>query len=125
MGDISRQFRHLMWYVFAGSSGGMERIRIAGLLRDMPSGTRKISEKLDMEPSAVLNHVKILMDNGMVELGGKKDDSMFFLSGAFENEISTFSEILERLGLNPKKKDIDWKDFEKSYDTPTIWSDSD
>ena len=43
MGGISRQFRHLMWYVFVGTSGGMERIRIAGLLRDVPMSTRKIS----------------------------------------------------------------------------------
>ncbi len=121
MGDISRQFRHLMWYVFAGSSGGTERVRIMGLLRDRPSNTRQISEKLDMDPSEVIHHINILVDNGMIELGGRKGESMFFVSDMFERDMSTFNEIIEKLGLNPKRKDIDWKDFRIEGSDSWLW----
>jgi predicted transcriptional regulator len=120
MSDISKQFRHLMWYTFAGTSGGMERIKIMGLLRERPYNTKQLCMKLDMELSDLIHHIDILAENRFIELGGKKGDSMFFVSDMFENEMATFEEILEKLGVNPKKE-IYWKDFRVDSGDNWLW----
>ena len=87
-----------MWYLFSGTKGGTNRIRIIQLIRKRPFNTHQLSRELNVDYRTVLHHVKILTDNQFIECEGKKYGEVYFLTEMFEKEISTFEEIVKKLG---------------------------
>ena len=57
----------LMWYLFAGSRGGVNRIRIISLLRQRPMNRHQISTDLKIDYKAVRHHTEILEKNNLIE----------------------------------------------------------
>ncbi len=121
---MTREFRHLMWYTFAGTSGGMTRIKIVGLVRKEPMSVNKLCEKLGSECEDALHHIKILSDNMMIVFGKSKNEGKITTSEMFDEESETFRDILQKLGIE-QEKEVEWKDFDDRWgETPTIWSDN-
>ncbi len=52
--------RRLLWYLFAGSKGGENRIKIINLLQDTPLNINRMAEVLNLDYKAVQHHVGIL-----------------------------------------------------------------
>lgn len=52
--------RRLLWYLFAGSKGGENRIKIINLLQDTPMNINRMAESMDLDYKAVQHHVDIL-----------------------------------------------------------------
>ena len=49
--------RRLLWYLFAGSKGGENRIKIINLLQDTPLNINRMAEVLKLDYKAVQHHV--------------------------------------------------------------------
>jgi len=95
--------RRLLWYLFAGSKGGENRIKIINLLQDTPLNINRMAEVLELDYKAVQHHVDVLEKNNLVSRMGKKYGIMYFVSNYLESNMDTFNEIITK--INKSKVD--------------------
>jgi predicted transcriptional regulator len=89
--------RRLLWYLFAGSRGGVNRIKIINLLQDTPSNINRMAEVLNLDYKAVQHHVDVLQKNNLVSSMGEKYGIMYFVSNYLESNMDTFKEIVNKI----------------------------
>jgi len=89
--------RRLLWYLFAGSKGGENRIKIINLLQDTPLNINRMAEVLNLDYKAVQHHVDVLQKNNLVSRMGEKYGIMYFVSNYLESNMDTFKEIVNKI----------------------------
>jgi predicted transcriptional regulator len=89
--------RRLFWYLFAGSKGGENRIKIINLLQDTPLNINRMAEVLNLDYKAVQHHVDVLQKNNLVSRMGEKYGIMYFVSNYLESNMDTFKEIVNKI----------------------------
>ena len=89
--------RRLLWYLFAGSKGGENRIKIINLLQDTPLNINRMAEVLNLDYKAVQHHVDVLRKNNLVSRMGEKYGIMYFVSNYLESNMDTFKEIVNKI----------------------------
>lgn len=89
--------KRLMWFIFAGSRGGLTRLRIISLLKKTPLNTNQLSKELGFDYKAIQHHIKILEKNNMITKVGEKYSVMYFISTFLETNMETFEEIEGKL----------------------------
>lgn len=87
----------VLWYVLAGTRGGITRIKILKLLKRRPYNINQLSEELKMDYKTVQHHIKILEDNRIIVSEEKKYGTMYFPSQVFEQSSEVFEEIIEKM----------------------------
>lgn len=99
--------RRLLWYLFAGSRGGENRIKIIDLLKERPHNINQLAEALGVDYKAVQHHIGVLEKNNMVTRTGEKYGVLYFISNYLEVNIEAFSEIraaIDKKNLNRSGK---------------------
>ena len=71
--------KRLLWYLFAGSRGGENRIRIINLLKDHPYNMNQLAEAMNIDYKAVQHHITVLEKNNMVSRAGEKYGVLYFV----------------------------------------------
>ncbi|QLH10285.1 winged helix-turn-helix domain-containing protein [Nitrosarchaeum sp. AC2] len=89
--------KRLMWFIFAGSRGGLTRLRIISLLKKTPLNTNQLSKELGFDYKAIQHHIKVLEKNNMITKVGEKYSVMYFISTFLETNMETFEEIEGKL----------------------------
>jgi predicted transcriptional regulator len=89
--------RRLLWYLFAGSKGGENRIKIINLLQETPLNINRMADILDLDYKAVQHHVDVLEKNNLVSRMGEKYGIMYFVSNYLESNMDTFKEIANKI----------------------------
>lgn len=95
-----REVKRLLWYLFAGSRGGENRIKIIDLIKEQPHNINKLAEALGIDYKAVQHHIGVLEKNNMVVKVGEKYGVLYFISNYLEANIEVFNEI--RAAINKK-----------------------
>ena len=85
--------KRLLWYLFAGSRGGENRIRIIDVLKERPRNMNQLAEILGVDYKAVQHHIGVLEKNNMVTKIGEKYGVLYFLSNYLEANIEAFNEV--------------------------------
>src|SRR5678815_4480918 len=85
--------RRLLWYLFAGSKGGENRIKIINLLQDTPLNINRMAEVLNLDYKAVQHHVDVLQKNNLVSRMGEKYGIMYFVSNYLESNMDSFKAV--------------------------------
>ncbi len=85
--------KRLLWYLFAGSRGGENRIKIIDLLKDHPYNTNQLAEVMGIDYKAVQHHIGVLEKNNMVSKAGEKYGVLYFISNYLEANIEAFNEV--------------------------------
>ena len=86
--------KRLLWFLIAGSRGGINRGRIIALLRQRPYNAHQIAEKLGLDYKTVKHHLKVLEDNNIIAPAGRKRyGAVYFLSPMMEENYEAFEEI--------------------------------
>ncbi len=93
-GDIVEK---ILWWLIAGSKGGINRARIIRELHERPYNANKLSEKLNLDYKTVRYHIKILEDNKVIQASGGKYGAMYFLSSPMENSYDVFKQICHEM----------------------------
>ena len=57
----------ILWWLIAGSKGGINRARIIKELHDRPYNANQLTEKLDLDYKTVRHHLKVLLENRIIE----------------------------------------------------------
>lgn len=88
-----REAKRLLWYLFAGSRGGENRIKIIDLIKEQPHNINQLAETLGIDYKAVQHHIGVLEKNNMVTKIGEKYGVLYFMSDYLEANIEAFNEI--------------------------------
>ena len=98
--------RRLLWFLFAGSRGGENRIRIIDFLKKRPYNTNQLADALGVDYKLVQHHIGVLERNNMVTKAGEKYAVLYFISNYLEANIEAFNEIqaaIEKQNKSGKK----------------------
>lgn len=94
--------KRLLWYLFAGSRGGENRIRIIDLLKERPCNINQLAEVLGVDYKAVQHHIGVLEKNNMVTKVGEKYGVLYFISNYLEANIEAFNDV--RVTIEKRKR---------------------
>lgn len=89
--------KRLLWFVFAGSKGGLNRIRLISAIRKTPLNTNQLAKELGLDYKAIQHHLNVLDKNNLITKVGDKYGATFFISTFLEVNIETFDEIVTKL----------------------------
>jgi DNA-binding transcriptional ArsR family regulator len=82
-----------LWYLFAGSRGGANRVRIVRELEDRPRNANDLADRLDLDYNTITHHLDMLREHDVVEPGDSDYGKLYFLTDRFEHHRDTFEEI--------------------------------
>jgi DNA-binding transcriptional ArsR family regulator len=91
--------KRLLWYLFAGSKGGDNRIKIIDLLKERPYNINQLAEVLGLDYKAVQHHIAVLEKNNLVGKMGEKYGILYFISKYLEVNIEAFNEIKSKIKI--------------------------
>jgi predicted ArsR family transcriptional regulator len=86
-----------LWYLFAASRGGANRVRIVRELRERPRNANELAEELCVDYNTITHHMEMLEEHDVVEPGEHDYGKLFFLTDRFEQHADTFEEITKRV----------------------------
>jgi predicted transcriptional regulator len=89
--------KRLLWFIFSGSRGGLNRLRIISALKETPSNTNQLAKELGLDYKAIQHHIKILEKNNLITKAGEKYGVTYFISTFLEVNMETFEEIAAKL----------------------------
>ncbi len=89
--------KRLLWFVFAGSRGGLNRLKIISKLKKNPYNTNQLSKELGLDYKAIQHHIRVLEKNNMISKVGEKYNVNYFISTYLEVNMETFEEIEGKL----------------------------
>jgi DNA-binding transcriptional ArsR family regulator len=87
----------LLWFLFAGTRGGDNRIKILDLLIKNPLNINKISEGLQLDYKTIQHHMRILEKNNLITRMGDKYGILYFISNYLEKNIESYYNIKKKL----------------------------
>jgi DNA-binding transcriptional ArsR family regulator len=89
--------RRLLWFLFAGSKGGLNRMKIIDLIREKPYNINQLAESLGLDYKAVQHHISVLEKNNLVTKMGEKYGVLYFFSNYLESNIEAFNEVRSKI----------------------------
>jgi DNA-binding transcriptional ArsR family regulator len=96
----------VLWWLIAGSKGGVNRAKIIKELHERPYNANQITERLGLDYKTIRHHLKILSENGIIESNsGEKYGTMYFLSQNMEENYALFLEIWNKIGTGSGRKE--------------------
>ena len=89
--------KRLFWFIFAGSRGGINRLKIISALKENPQNTNQLAKELGLDYKAIQHHIRILEKNNLITKIGEKYGVRYSLSSFLEVNMETFDEIAAKL----------------------------
>ncbi len=89
--------KRLLWFLFAGSRGGDNRMKIIDLLKERPYNINQLSESLGLDYKAIQHHIVVLQKNNIITKMGEKYGVLYFISNYLEANIEAFNEIKSKI----------------------------
>lgn len=91
--------KRILWYLFAGSRGGTNRVKIIDLLKEHPYNINQLAETLSLDYKAIQHHISVLEKANVISRIGEKYGVQYFLSNYLEANIDAFNEIRSQMKL--------------------------
>jgi len=90
--------KRLLWWLLAGSIGGINRGRILEELFNQPRNANELARVLDLDYKTVRHHLQVLEKNRLITSMGSGYGKMYFPSDMLEENIAYFNEIWGKIG---------------------------
>lgn len=90
--------KRLLWWLLAGSAGGINRGRILEELFQTPSNANELSKILKLDYKTVRHHLKVLEKNRLTISTGSSYGKVYFPSDMLEENKDLFNEIWCKIG---------------------------
>jgi len=95
--------KRLLWWLIAGSVGGVNRAKIIHLLKERPYNANQLTEELKLDYKTIRHHLEILEKNNLITTIGSGYGKMYSLSSMLEENFAVFDEIWAQIGKNGLK----------------------
>ena len=93
------RFKRVLWYLIGSTKGGTNRAKRIELRNSHPANANQISSELNLDYKTVINHLKALVDNGLIITENKESyGATYFLTTLMEKNYEAFKEILVKIG---------------------------
>lgn len=89
--------KKLLWFVFAGSRGGINRLKIIDLLKQQPCNANQIAKEMNLDYKSITHHIRVLEKNNIITKMGEKYNVIFFISNFLEANMESYNEIAQKL----------------------------
>ena len=89
--------KRLLWFVFTGSRGGLNRLKIISKLKENPFNINQLAKELGLDYKAIQHHIRVLEKNNMISKVGEKYNVNYFISTFLEVNMAIFEEIEGKL----------------------------
>jgi DNA-binding transcriptional ArsR family regulator len=87
-----------LWYLIAGTRGGINRARILRTLHDRPYNANDLATQLALDYKTVRHHLDVLRENNCVmTLGSETYGTLYSLSPRLQVHFDDFLEIWQRI----------------------------
>lgn len=86
--------KNLLFFVFASSRGGENRVKIMTALKSSPRNTNQLANDLGLNYRAIQHHLDVLEKNNLITKVGEKYGTTYFPSTFFEDNMKTYDEIV-------------------------------
>lgn len=106
--------RRLLWYLIAGTRGGLNRARILVLLRDRPYNAHQVSKALALDYKTVEHHMKVLEEHGLVDMERRGEyGALYFTTPRMAELYGLLEEIMVKVGKTEKPPDGESDDAQR------------
>ncbi|MCG7845267.1 MAG: winged helix-turn-helix domain-containing protein [Methanomassiliicoccales archaeon] len=92
-----KAIERLLWWLIAGSAGGVNRGRIINALREHPFNANQLTELLELDYKTVRHHIGILERNNMISSIGSGYGKMYDISFLLAENIRVFDDMWTRV----------------------------
>ncbi len=89
--------KRLLWFIFAGSRGGVNRLKLVLTIREKPLNANQLAKELSLDYKAILHHIGVLEKNNIITRIGEKYNVTYFVSNFLEANMDSFNEISNKL----------------------------
>ena len=89
--------KRLLWFVFAGSRGGLNRLKLVKIIRENPLNANQLAKEMSLDYKAIIHHIGVLEKNNIITRIGEKYNVTFFISNFLEANMESFDEIVQKL----------------------------
>lgn len=86
-----------LWYLFAGTRGGENRVRIVQSLSARPKNANQLAEDLGVAYNTIRHHLDMLTEHHVVEHGDNDYGALYFLTDQFEHHREEFEAITDSM----------------------------
>ncbi|HYM39489.1 MAG TPA: winged helix-turn-helix domain-containing protein [Thermoplasmata archaeon] len=91
---MSAALKQLLWYLIAGTRGGVNRARIIETLHRRPHNAHQLGEALGLDYRTVRHHLDLLVRNGLLTRpAGDAYAAPYFLSAVLEANYAVFEDV--------------------------------
>lgn len=94
--------KRLLWYLIAGSRGGVNRARIIHALKERPYNANQLAKYLELDYKTVIHHLKVLEKNYVVSTQGDGYGKVIFLEEELIRSYDEFLSIWNKLRIQEK-----------------------
>ena len=102
---VDPQTKRLLSFLFTGTRGGNNRLRIMLLLAERPLNTHQLTKELGLDYKAIQFHLGVLEKNNLITRAGERYGTIFMLSTFLEYNIEAFNEIISKLYKGSESND--------------------
>ena len=89
--------KRLLWFIFAGSRGGLNRLKIISKIKKTPLNINQLAKELGLDYKAIQHHIKVLEKNNLITKMGEKYGVAYFPSTFLDVNMEEFEEIEGKL----------------------------
>jgi predicted transcriptional regulator len=89
--------KRLLWFVFAGSRGGLNRLKLVKAIRENPLNANQLAKEMSLDYKAIIHHIGVLEKNNIITRIGEKYNVTFFISNFLEANMESLEEIVQKL----------------------------
>ena len=95
---VMNAMKRLLWWLLAGSVGGVNRGRILVELFQTPHNANELSKLMVLDYKTIRHHLEVLEKNRLITSTGSGYGKMFFPSELLEENKLVFNEIWGQIG---------------------------
>lgn len=96
--------KRLLWWLLAGSAGGMNRGRILEELFRRPYNANELAKQLELDYKTIRHHLELLEKNRLITSTGTGYGTVYSPSEMLEEHLAVFTEIWAQIGKKQIKK---------------------
>ena len=97
--------KQVLWWLVAGSKGGVNRARIILALHRRPYNANQLTQLFGLDYKTVRHHLDVLRKHQLIRTTGEGYGTMYFLSESVSSGFEDFMEIWKQLDVPADRKE--------------------